>query len=242
MQISGFKSLPRATPFAPEYHYVLGQCAIEGIDFDKIAKIVLDKELSVINDTLDEYKKENQILENLGMSNPYFDGYTGLGDNSLTSRSNLFNVFHWKEDEIQKLYVDLHKKYLDFLQELKVPRSKVWIQCWANVIRAGQSMKPHIHSVDPFCYLGGHITVQCNDTSTVYINPVNQLNDPNEFKVKNVVGNLTIFQECIPHYTTPHVGEKERITLAFDLLVDEHARAVNKAKPLTSNLIIFDDV
>ena len=35
MQISGFKSLPRATPFAPEYHYVLGQSVIEGINFDK---------------------------------------------------------------------------------------------------------------------------------------------------------------------------------------------------------------
>lgn len=239
MQISNLKSLPKATPFAPEYHYVLGQSVIEGIDFDKIAKIVLNKEPTIIADTLDEYEKEHQLL---GVTNSYFDGYTGLGNNSLTSRSNLFNVFHWKDDEIQKLYAELHKEYLNFLHELKVPRSKVWIQCWANVMRGGQSMAPHLHSVGPFCYLGGHITVQCNNTSTVYINPVNQLNDPQELKVKNVVGHLTIFQECIPHYTTPHTGEKERITLAFDLLVDEHVKAVFNAKPLTSNLILFDNV
>ena len=58
MQISNLKSLPKATPFAPEYHYVLGQSVIKGIDFDKIAKIVLNKEPTIIADTLDEYEKE----------------------------------------------------------------------------------------------------------------------------------------------------------------------------------------
>jgi hypothetical protein len=242
MQIVSFKSLPRATPFAPEYHYVLGEDSIDGVDFDRIAKLVLSKEPEVIAATLEEYKKENQELEKLGMVKPYFDGYTGLGENSLTSRSNLFNVFCWEDEEIQKLKGKLHEKYLKFLDMLNVPRSRVWLQCWANVLRDGEEIKPHIHSVNPFCYLGGHIVVQCNDTSTVYINPVNQINDPNEHRIKNVVGAVTIFQECVPHYTTPHSGDKERITLAFDLLVDEQARAVNAAKPFTSNLILFDDV
>ena len=48
MQIISFKSLPRATPFAPEYHYVLGEDFIDGIDYDKIAKVILSKENEVI--------------------------------------------------------------------------------------------------------------------------------------------------------------------------------------------------
>ena len=34
----------------------------------------------------------------------------------------------------------------------------------------GQKILPHLHDVAPVCYLGGHITVQCDDTYTGYIN------------------------------------------------------------------------
>ena len=53
--------------------------------------------------------------------------------------------------------------------------------------------------------------------STYYINPVNQLNEPYVKEIPNEVGQLVVFPTCVPHYTDTHQGNKERITVAFDL-------------------------
>ena len=88
------------------------------------------------------------------------------------------------------------------------------------MLRDGEEIKPHLHGVHPYIYLGGHITVQCNKSSTVYINPINQLNDPELISIVNEVGKITLFQNNIPHYSTPHKGDKERISIAFDLVYE----------------------
>ena len=98
---------------------------------------------------------------------------------------------------------------------------QLWIQGWYNVLRFGQSIKPHGHSVTPDCYLSGHFNVQVNDTSTVYMSPINQLNDPEVINIKNILGKLTLFPSYIFHYTTPHYSFKPRITIAFDINSDK---------------------
>ena len=84
-------------------------------------------------------------------------------------------------------------------------------------MRKGEKIKPHIHGIDPTTYLGGHICVQCDDTSTHYLNPINQINDPLTYESTNEVGKITLFQNNIPHYTDMHDSDKERVTIAFDL-------------------------
>jgi len=223
MELFRFKSMPRQTPFAPEWHYILAEDMIQDIDYDKVAEIILSKEKEIV----DAFP---------GTS----DAYTGLGEDSLTSRFKHFNLFSWTDPEINKLKEEIHEKYKLFLIKLGLQRSKVWIQCWANVLRDGQEIKPHIHSVTPFSYLGGHICIQCDKTSTVYINPVNQINEPELFDSPNAVGKFTIFQDCIPHYTTTHNGSKERITIAFDLFVDRHVQDLSTE--VKANLILFDNI
>lgn len=224
MEIIKFVSMPRQTPFAPEWSYVLGEDTISDIDFEKIALIILSKEQEIIN----SYPGNN-------------DGHTGLGENSLTSRFQHFNVFRWQEPEILKLKEKIKEKYKLFLRKLEVNPCKVWIQCWANVLRTDEEIKPHIHTTSPFSYLGGHISIQCEDTSTVYINPVDQINDPEIFVSPNAVGKLTIFQNCIPHYTTMHKGLRERITVAFDLYPDIQVQQFTES-PRKSKLVLFDEV
>ena len=80
-----------------------------------------------------------------------------------------------------------------------------------------EAIKAHAHAWDPDTYLGGHFCVQCNNTSTYYINIINQLCDPNAYQSKNEGGKLTLFQNFIPHYTDKHKGDIKRITIAFDL-------------------------
>ena len=91
------------------------------------------------------------------------------------------------------------------------------IMGWANVMRQGEKINPHLHSVKPHSYLSGHVTIQCENTSTYYINPVNQLNEPEVKQLKNVPGEITLFPSCMPHYTDTHNASTERITIAFDL-------------------------
>jgi hypothetical protein len=222
MEIIKFLSMPKQTPFAPEWSYVLGEDTITDIDYTKIASIILSK--------------EKEIIKSFPGNN---DGYTGLGKNSLTARFEHFNVFSWEDPEILKLKEKTKEKYKLFLQELKVNPSKVWIQCWANVLRTGEEIKPHVHSTSSLSYLGGHISIQCDNTSTVYINPVD-INNPEIFSSTNVVGKLTIFQNCIPHYTTIHQGSHERITIAFDLYTDIQVQNFTDS-PRKSKLVLFDD-
>jgi hypothetical protein len=224
MDLMNIQSQPRQTPFAVEWFFTIGEDTIDDIDFKKIAKTIL--------------KKEKEILKKYPVGDKG-DGGTALGDQSLTSRFQSFNVFQWEDEEIQKLKDKLYKKYIEFLQILNVPRMNCSIQCWANVMRDGEQIKSHMHGIGPYSYLSGHIVVQCNDTGTVYTNPFEVLsNVPLEYTSKNEVGKLTFFQRCIPHRTTVHNGKKERITIAFDFIVEEQVRQT----PDISNLLAFDEV
>ena len=205
-----FLSKPKVSPFAPEWNYSLGESFIENIDFKEIEKI--------------SYKKEKEILKlpntirNLKVS----DGYTGLGENSTTSRFDKYNVLKWNNPEIEKLKTAILEMHTKFLTLLQIEKPKIlFAQCWLNIMRKGQQIKPHIHSTSPESYLGGHICIKCNNTSTYYINPINQINEPETYESKNETGKITLFQNCIPHYTDINNSDDERITIAFDLEISK---------------------
>ena len=207
MKIFNFKSNPPLTPFAPQWDYSVGHENISNfIDCPKIANIILSKEKNIIS-KFPPVKKSS------------LDGYTDLGPNSLTSRYGHYNLIEWPEIEIKILrdkIVEFHQKFLKNLN-IKIPNT-FSITGWANVMRQGEKINPHLHNVKPNSYLSGHVTIQCKNTSTYYINPVNQLNEPEVHQIKNVPGEITIFPSCMPHYTDTHnSASTERITIAFGL-------------------------
>ena len=225
-----FKSPPRRNPLALEWEYHMIEDRIEGIDFNHLAKVILSKEKELIK-TLPVCVNKDSM-----------DGYTGLGPNSLTSRYDSYNVLNWEDPECEKLKDAILKMHDQFLKILRVDRpNRIFCQCWANVLRKGEKMNPHLHGVDPDAYIGGHITVQCEDTQTIYINPPDQLNIKEEWKSTNIPGKITLFQQCIPHYTTEHKGDKERITLAFDLITDNHSWFFQDKPPLTANWVMLSE-
>jgi len=223
MTIVLFKSEPRQTPFAPEWQYILAETEITGVDFTKIKDIVLSKEKDIIS----KYQ--------LNKSKVNIDGYTGLGPNSLTSRYDSYNCLLWEEEEIQKLKKQILINYIKFLKDVNVEREPTRIQCWANVMRKGDQIGKHLHSIDEWSYLSGNVTVACVESSTIYIDPINQINDSREYVSENKVGTISYFQQNIPHYTTKHMGDSERITLAFDIVVERQGEIPN-------NFIVFDDL
>jgi len=202
-----FKSDKKINPFSPQWDYFICEFDLQGIDFAKISQLILSKEKHIIESTL---PKNDHAY------------YTELSSNSLTSRSHTYNFFNlFKDPEITKLKQAVSNNYLKMMQDLKLEVPDTWIFAWANVMRKGEEIKPHLHCVKNWSYLSGHITVQCKDTATVYINPINQINDPEIYSAKNKVGSLSFFQSNIPHYTTKHEADSERITIAFDLFANQ---------------------
>jgi hypothetical protein len=202
---------PLLSPFAPFWDFYIGNAMVDSINLPELKRTILSKERE-IKRIKPSYTEDGKLI----------DGHTGLGKNSTTSRFLSYNMLMWKTPEIDELRHQILNKVIMYnnLIGVQLPK-KLWIQCWVNVLRFGQRIKPHLHCVDSTCYLSGHYTVQCNDTSTVYISPENQINDPYEINVENKPGLMTIFPSYVPHYTTRHYSFTPRITIAFDIFLNK---------------------
>jgi len=207
-EIINFKSKPKNNFFAPEWNYYLFESNTNKINFENLTQYILNKEQDIL--------KLPYTIKNGKVS----DGYTGLGKNSTTIRFNKYNVFSWENKNItllKNIIIDFHNDVIKYFKQ--PPVKELYIQSWVNIMRKGEQIKPHIHGVNPDTYLGGHICVKCNNTSTHYINPINQINEPEIYSSINQVGKITLFQSNIPHYTDLHNTNDKRITIAFDLTV-----------------------
>lgn len=195
------------TPYAPVWDFKVGTSLCKNIDVASLSNFLLKKE--------EEIKK---LPNSIGNNNKFSDGYTGLGKNSTTAKFANYNVLFWNDVNIRELKQNIIKNLIKYNTKCgnQTP-SDLWIQCWYNVLRFGQKIKPHFHSLSADSYLSGHFNVQVGNTSTVYMSPVNQLNDPEVIDIKNNSGEMTIFPSYIFHYTTPHYSFKPRITIAFDI-------------------------
>jgi len=206
IKIINFKSAQKNNFFAPEWNYYIFESKIHKINFNNLSKCLLKKEKEILK--LPPTFKVGKIT----------DGYTGLGKNSTTMRFNRYNVFNWKNKNISLLKENIINFHNNIINYFKLPPvNELYIQCWVNIMRKGEKIQPHIHGVRPDTYLGGHICIQCNNTSTNYINPINQINDPEIYSSKNEIGKITLFQNNIPHFTDIQNTNNKRITLAFDL-------------------------
>ena len=207
MKFKRFVSRPPVSPYAPQWDFRVGTSICEDIDTNSLSEFLLLKE-----------KEVKKLPTSLRIDGTESDGYTGLGSNSTTSKFQSYNILTWNHPEIKKLKSNIARNIIDYNNECgsKTP-NEIYIICWYNVLRFGQKIKPHHHSANPDCYLSGHFNVQVNDTSTVYMSPINQLNDPDVIDIKNKDGDVTLFPSYIFHYTTPHYSFKPRITIAFDL-------------------------
>tara|TARA_R110002020_G_scaffold92204_3_gene223403 strand:+ start:488 stop:1126 length:639 start_codon:yes stop_codon:yes gene_type:complete len=206
--IISFKSPPKNNFFAPEWNNYIVETMITEVNNKKLASFLRSKEKNILK------------LKSSG------DGYTGL-KNHTTSRHSYYNVFNFKLNEIKELKQQIINLHTNFLKQLNLPPVKsLYIKGWFNIMKKNEKIKPHAHGVHPDIYLGGHFCVDCKNTSTYYINPINQLNEPEVYKSKNEPGKLTLFQNFIPHYTDKHRGETKRVTIAFDLSLIKKDNAI----------------
>ena len=170
-------SEPR-TPYAPTWDFCIGKCVLD-INFENLVKTCLEMEKEILDLPVIKFQEENG-------EDYFFDGYTGLGKDSTTAKSWLYNLFDWNTPETNYLKDQFKNKVDEYNTLLYNPIPKIYYsQCWYNVLRNGQKIEPHLHSTNENSYLSAHFTVQCDDTSRVYIYPVNLLNDPQIIEEKN---------------------------------------------------------
>ena len=207
MKCRRFVSAPPQTPYAPQWDFRIGTSLCSDVDINSLSKFLLKKE-----------KEIKKLPASRGINGKLSDGYTGLGFNNITAKFQSFNILTWNHPEITKLKTNITRNVIEYNNECgNTTPLELWIQCWYNVLRFGQKLNPHMHSTTPDCYISGHFNVQVNDTSTCYLSPINQLNDPDVMDIKNKNGDMILFPSYIFHYTTPHYSFKPRITIAFDL-------------------------
>jgi len=198
MKIIRFTSGETYTPFAAAWEYYFCEDDLK-ISLTQIKKEILDREKSII--------EENEFEDDWG---------TKLGAESLTARSNKYNLLKW--ECAAPLRHAIRKTHDAFVSQLGAPSPPViYAQCWANVMRKGDQIAVHSHGKDPYGYLSGHVCVQVTDTNTNYYNPYG--GDP--WKSHNEVGKITLFPNWVKHGTDKVIDDQERITIAFDIYTED---------------------
>tara|TARA_B100000287_G_C20483120_1_gene721946 strand:+ start:200 stop:901 length:702 start_codon:yes stop_codon:yes gene_type:complete len=213
-----FMSKKPETPFTPYWKILIVENVITKIDCNRLRKFLLSKQEEV-----------------LSIKNRLTDGGTGLGTDSTTARWLSYNVLNWDQEDIKILkegIIKTHDIYYRFAVGKEPPKIEI-PACWMNIMKKGQRITKHNHSYNEQSYLSGNFTVACGGTKTIYVNPVvhyteNELIERVEswgqefeeelYASSNEIGNLTLFPCYVPHFTTEHTSDTERITIAFEVI------------------------
>ena len=132
------------------------------------------------------------------------DVHSGTADNSLTGR-------HWCHNYL----------YDDVIGNILLPKFRVvlgrkrYVQCWANVMRKGDTIKPHTHmneNISSLHALSGHLCVKVDGSTSTYYDGR---------PLQNVNGQMVFFPSTMAHWTNTYMGDSERITIAFDIYSKE---------------------
>ena len=138
------------------------------------------------------------------------DGNTGLGYDSLTSRYFHFNVLKWfNTNQLKK---DIRKGYESYTN---LKNTQLFVGCWANVMRKGDRIKPHVHAeqnTSSHHFLSGHLCVKVDGSTNTYYDGI---------PLCNVNGEMVFFPGTMTHWTDTYMGDGERITVAFDIYSEE---------------------
>lgn len=191
-------------PIAPSWCYFIGQNSIfSPDDCEEIKSLLLMEEERILEETKDKVKN---------------DAGTGLGTDSVTSRYAHYNVLNWDYQFVDKLKIGLLKTLNGYLSVYdNCGYDEYYIKSWFNVLRKDQSISKHHHADHPNTFLGAHLTICTEETSTYYEHPFTQ----ETFKIENTPGDLTLFPNWIKHWTDEYQGNCVRISVAMDITYKE---------------------
>ncbi len=201
MKLFYLKSELPKTELAPNYKYVILESQLNDTNLILLREEILNR--------------EKQITDGRDISK---------------SRYRFFDKKFWHRPIIQSLENEIKEHVLKYLgyQLLNVP-NELYIQAWVNVMRKEQAIDIHQHHADENSFISGNVCITSQDTKTHYINPFNYFTlNKQAHHSDNIPGKITIFPSTLPHYTDQYLEDKERITIAFDIFVKDHATITQK--------------
>jgi hypothetical protein len=142
-----------------------------------------------------------------------------------TSLYDLYNIFTFPSASITQLYRDMVTHITPFLD----PENTYMLQGWVNIIRKGNSIKPHSHWPVECGVYHGYYCVSTEDevSFTDYEIRANQI------RVGSRDG-LLVFGKSGEdvHSTGPWYGEQPRVTIAFDIIPVGSIQVLHNAEDL----------
>lgn len=227
----------QASPFAAQWQFLIAEQVNTGIDCVELKKFLLEKEKEVLNIEPNTYNDGGTKLGKNSTTSRFLYYNVLTWDHPEISKL---------KKQIYKLYYQYVFHCFPEHKIGAKDFNGVTAGCWMNVMRKGERIVKHQHGYHPTGFLTGHFCVSCSNTSTVYVNPyehsaesllikeaedlqgqsksklvynVGETDNDGEriFVSANGSGKLTLFPTFIPHFTTKHLEDTERITLAFDL-------------------------
>jgi hypothetical protein len=180
-------------------------------------------------------------------------------DNVTTMRSAYHNIFKWKTQNTKLLLKYIKNGFELYCKNnpnFNIPKEKCYYQCWVNIWRDKQYIKPHTHAsndLKQFKLLSGHIFLNGkNPTATWYVNENEDYKNKNKSilnmdeylknwkhllnPIKNELGKIILFPGNIIHFTKPYnqLDENDfRMTCAFDIVNIDMYDNIYYNKPLS---------
>jgi len=205
--------IQKITRFSPHVRVPFSMSRLDLCLLDNFQKDILD---------FDEFVMELNKTANIEAKS----AGTGINYFCLTTAHHTYNLFSWNGnkfiEELKRQVLQEAKSLWDAMKSKDDSDhfpAKLYGKCWANILRSkGETLKRHVHKVHDHCFLTGHVTIQSSQTKTFYEYP---FFDHMTYNVPNEIGKMIIFPSYLYHWTTPQIDERPRITLGFDLLLEE---------------------
>ena len=142
-------------------------------------------------------ESECKIISEFILSNENYvkslgpDIYPATSKNSLTGRYSIYNYLHYFPGQI-------------LVPKLKLIIGECLVQCWSNIFRLGEGIKPHLHGHG---FISGNLFLSGPSEGTVYGSKT----------LKNKKGSLVLFPSETIHSVHPNIVDEPRISMAFDI-------------------------
>jgi hypothetical protein len=138
-----------------------------------------------------------------------------------TSTWKQHNVLVWDYPECAALRRTIADCVRVYAGEFKLARVPSYIQCWCNVLRAGDKFECHDHGapISGVYYPDGMRSEEEHGLTCYEVDGA-----PDEWmEVTPKRGMLNLFQGDLSHFVTEYKGVKPRISVAFDVLFEAMA-------------------
>ena len=114
----------------------------------------------------------------------------------------------------------LASMYSQYAYELRYAMPEgLWIRGWFNIIKPGESLPLHHHSIHENTFLSGNLLLTDSKIPTEYHIPGYSTYGGN-FKPPSTAGTVTLFPSWVEHKVETNESDHDRIALAWDIYTE----------------------